>query len=62
MDRILEEIFLASIKGSHMIYKKKFGLDLKQFLFPVVLRLRGITLRYCTEKHRCTVQYSYLKI
>jgi hypothetical protein len=41
MDRILEKLILGNIKGSYMIFKK-IGLGLKQFLFPVVLRLSGI--------------------
>jgi hypothetical protein len=40
MDRILGKIFLANIKK---LFKntKKCDLGLKQFLFPLVLRLRG---------------------
>ncbi len=43
MDRILEKQFLANIKGSYMydVNTKFFGLGSKEFLFPVVLRLRG---------------------
>ncbi len=44
MDRILEKLFLGNLKGSYMIFFFKFGLGLKQLLFPVVLRLRGIIL------------------
>jgi hypothetical protein len=43
MDRILENLLLANIKGSYMIKKKIIvGLSWKIFGFRVVLRLRGI--------------------
>jgi hypothetical protein len=43
MDRILENLLLANIKGSYMILKiRKILASLDIFSFRVVLRLRGI--------------------
>ncbi len=62
MDQILEKLFLANIKGSSILKKKNFWPNLKNFVFPLVLRLHGTIVPFPKMAHQNLFLKNHLKV